>query len=49
MKKSFKKGCQIYESHMEEEAKDKFPSIEDYLVLKEHEDVFGEILGFPPK
>jgi hypothetical protein len=49
LKKSFRKGCQIYAAHMEEETKDKVPSIEDHLVLKEYEDVFGEIPGFPPK
>jgi hypothetical protein len=34
---------------MEEEAKDKMPSVEDHPVLKYFEDVFGEIPGFPPK
>jgi hypothetical protein len=34
---------------MEELMKDKEPSIEYYLVLKEYEDVFREFLGFPPK
>jgi hypothetical protein len=34
---------------MEETPKDKVPNIEDYTVLKEFEDVFKEILGFPPK
>jgi hypothetical protein len=29
--------------------KDKVPNIEDYAVLKEFEDVFKEISGFPPK
>jgi hypothetical protein len=32
---------------MEEEYKDKVPSAKDYAVLKEFEDVFKEILGFP--
>jgi hypothetical protein len=45
----FRKGCQIYASHMEEIMKDKDPSLEDYLVLKEYEDVFGELPGLPPK
>jgi hypothetical protein len=35
--------------HMEEAPKDKVPSIEDYAVLKEFEDVFREIPGLPPK
>jgi hypothetical protein len=49
LKRSFKKGCQIYASHMEEIAKDKVLNIEHSLVLKEFEYVFREILGFPPK
>jgi hypothetical protein len=49
LKKSFRKGCQIFVAHMEEETKDKVASIEDHLVLRDFEDVFGEILGFPPK
>jgi hypothetical protein len=48
LKNSFKKGCQIFAAHMEEEAKDKVESIEDHSVLKDFEDVFGEIVGFPP-
>jgi hypothetical protein len=34
---------------MEEATKDNVPNIEDYVVLKEFEDVFREILGLPPK
>jgi hypothetical protein len=34
---------------MEEVDKDKVPNIEDYVVLKEFEDVFREITRFPPK
>jgi hypothetical protein len=34
---------------MEDTPKDKVPNIEDYAVLKEFEDVFKEIPGFPPK
>jgi hypothetical protein len=49
LKRSFRKVCQIYESHMEEPTKDKDPSLEDYLVLREYEDVFGELLGLPSK
>jgi hypothetical protein len=49
LKISFRKGCQIYETHMEETIKDKDPSLEDYLVLKEYEDVFWEFPRFPPK
>jgi hypothetical protein len=29
--------------------KDKEPSLEDYLVLREFEDLFEELSGFPPK
>jgi len=43
------KGCQIYAARMEETYKDKVPSIEHYAVLKEYEDVFGEIPSLPPK
>jgi hypothetical protein len=50
LKKSFRKGCQIIATHMEEAPKDKVPSIEDYAVLKKFEYVFKEIpSGFPPK
>jgi len=34
---------------MKDPTKDKEPILEDYLVLKEYEDVFGELLGFPLK
>jgi hypothetical protein len=34
---------------MEEPVKDMDPSLKDYLVLKEYEDVFEEFPGFPPK
>jgi hypothetical protein len=34
---------------MEEAPKDKMPSVEDYVVMKEFEDVFKEISGLPPK
>jgi hypothetical protein len=40
LKKSYRKGCQIFAAHMEETPKDKVPNIEDYAVLKEFEDVF---------
>jgi hypothetical protein len=49
MKKSFRKGFQIFAVHMEEGAKDKVPNIEDYAVLKEFEDVFKQILGLLSK
>jgi hypothetical protein len=49
LKKSFKKGCHIFATHMEETSKDKVEIIEDHPVLKGFEDVFREIPGFPPK
>jgi hypothetical protein len=45
----FIKWCQIYASHMEEPMNDKEPRLEDYLVLKDYENVFVEFLGFPQK
>jgi hypothetical protein len=33
---------------MEESSKDKEPSLEDYIFLKEYEDVFWEFPRFPP-
>jgi hypothetical protein len=49
LKIRFRKGRQIYASHMEEATKDKAPNIEDNIVLKYYEDLFREIRGFPPK
>jgi hypothetical protein len=49
LKRSFRKRCQIYATHMEEPVKDKEPSLEDCPVLKEFEDVFEELSGLPPK
>jgi hypothetical protein len=34
---------------MEYPTKDGLPNIEGSTILKEHEDVFWEFLGFPPK
>jgi hypothetical protein len=34
---------------MEDPMKNKEPSIQDYPLLKEYEDVFWEFPGFPPK
>jgi hypothetical protein len=49
LKRCFRKGCQLYAAHVEEPDKTKGPSLEDFLVLQEFEDVFKEILGLPPK
>ena len=40
LKKCYKKGCQIFASHMDEAPKDKVSNIEDHVVLKDFEDVF---------
>jgi hypothetical protein len=49
LKKSFRKGCQIFVAHMEEATSDKMESLEDHSVLKYFEDVFKENPRFPPK
>jgi hypothetical protein len=49
LKKCYRKDCQIFAAHMEEESKDKVPILEDHEVLEEFEDVFKEIPGLPPK
>jgi hypothetical protein len=40
LKKSYKKGCQIFVVQMEETPKNKVPNIEDFVVLKKFENVF---------
>jgi hypothetical protein len=49
LKRCFRKGCQLYASHVEEPKKTKGPRLEYLLVLQEFEDVLQEIPGFPPK
>jgi hypothetical protein len=49
LKKSYRKGWQLFATHMEEAPKDKVPNLEDHSVLKDFEDVFKEILGLPTK
>jgi hypothetical protein len=49
LKKSYRKECQVFATHVEEAPKDKVSSVEDCTVLKEYEDVFKEISGLPPK
>jgi hypothetical protein len=49
LKKCYRKGFQIFASHMEEGPKDKVSNLEDYAFLKYFEDVFKEISGLPPK
>jgi hypothetical protein len=49
LKKCYRKGCQLFATHMEEASKDEVSRIGDHAVLKEFEDVFQEVLGLPPK
>jgi hypothetical protein len=49
LKRCFRKGFQLFSTHVEEQAKGKGPSVEDFVVLQEYADVFGGILGSPPK
>jgi hypothetical protein len=49
LKKCYKKGCQIFATHMEETPKDKLLNLEYYEVLKEFEYVFKEVPRLPPK
>jgi hypothetical protein len=48
LKRCFRKGCQFYATDVEELEKTKGPSLEDFSVLQEFEDVFQKILGLPP-
>jgi hypothetical protein len=47
LKKCYRRGCHIFEAHMEKTPEDKVPNLEDYPVLKEFEDVFKEVPGLP--
>jgi hypothetical protein len=49
LKKCYRKGCQIFASHMEETPKERVSNIEDCAILKEFEYVFNEIPGLAPK
>jgi hypothetical protein len=49
LKKSYRKGCQIFFAYMEETPKHKVPNIEYYAILKEFENVFKKISGLPLK
>jgi hypothetical protein len=48
LKKCFRDGFHIFATHMKEASKDKVASIEYHPLLKNLEDIFGEIAGFPP-
>jgi hypothetical protein len=49
LKRCFKKGCQLYAAHVEEPRKCISPNLEDFPMLQEYADVFGEIPSLPPK
>jgi hypothetical protein len=49
LKKCYRKGCQLFASHVEETPKDKVSNIGDHAILKEFEDVFQEVPRLPPK
>ena len=50
LKKFYRKGCQLYASHILEPAGDETPRLEDYQVLQEFKDVFPDkIPGLPLK
>jgi hypothetical protein len=49
LKRCFRKGCQLYAAHVQGLENTKGPSLEDFLVLQEFEDVFQETPGFPPR
>jgi hypothetical protein len=49
LKRCFRKGCQLYATHVEESDNTQGPSLEDFSVLQEFEDVFQERPIFPPK
>jgi hypothetical protein len=49
LNKCYRKGCQLFAAHVEEESRDKVSSIGDHVVLKEFEDEFQEVLVLPPK
>jgi hypothetical protein len=49
LKICFRKGCQLYTSHVEELVDTKGPSLKYFLVLQEFEDVFQEIPELPPR
>jgi hypothetical protein len=48
-KKCYRKGCQLFASHVEEASKDEVSNIGDHVVIKEFEDVFQEVPRLPPK
>ena len=49
LKICFRKGCQLYAAHVEDQDNTKWPSLEDFSVLQEFEDVLQEISRLPPR
>jgi hypothetical protein len=49
LKRCFRKGCQLYATHVEDPENTKWPRLQYFFVLQEFEYVFQEIPGFPPK
>jgi hypothetical protein len=49
LKKSFRKRYHIFATHMEEATRDKVESIKYHQILRDFEDIFGEILRLPLK
>jgi hypothetical protein len=49
MRRFFRKGCQLHETHVEELVNCTSPSLEEFTVLQGYAYVFEEIPGLPPK
>jgi hypothetical protein len=49
LKKFYRKGCQLFATHVEETSKEKISNIGYHAILKEFEDVFQEVPRLPPK
>jgi hypothetical protein len=49
LKKCYRKGCQLFASHMDEAPKDKVSNMGNHAVLKYFEDVLQEVPRLPPK
>ena len=49
LKICFKKGCQLYASHVEEPKNINVPRLEYFSILQEFEDVFQDTSGLPPR
>jgi hypothetical protein len=49
LKICFRKGCQLYATHVEDPDNTKGPSLEDFSVLQKIEDVFQEIPRLPQR